>query len=429
MKKNGFKEATKKIKENYLCSMIAKATEYSVDSLNEKEMNEINSLISQLNAKTLSLVYSQFVINIMNKGISQDSAKWIEKICLKELPSSIFIPYQTSHLKQSFKDSSQTPLAFILTKASSEQASLFFSLYQDLINTIVEKTKFDTQELIYSIQEISLVDCSYTKEVIKKILLKNQSLLNDKNKKDIAIMLLNQEGAKSFNQYKNIIENKNISSTKIFEILALLDAQNIYQDKEAMSNIFFPDLLLDNCTERSRIELSINLGVKNLVSFIKLANLNEQEVKNYFSTLNIQSIQPELTPAEQKTRYGDKLWEKDPDQCCAIRKLAPLEKELTKYEAWISGLRREQSPTRQHVQFVNKDNRFRKIKICPLIHWTWDEVWDYINTHSLPYHPLHDQNYPSIGCFPCTAPVLEGEDLRSGRWQGLGKTECGLHRP
>lgn len=282
MKKNGFKEATKKIKENYLCSMIAKATEYSVDSLNEKEMNEINSLISQLNAKTLSLVYSQFVINIMNKGISQDSAKWIEKICLKELPSSIFIPYQTSHLKQSFKDSSQTPLAFILTKASSEQASLFFSLYQDLINTIVEKTKFDTQELIYSIQEISLVDCSYTKEVIKKILLKNQSLLNDKNKKDIAIMLLNQEGAKSFNQYKNIIENKNISSTKIFEILALLDAQNIYQDKEAMSNIFFPDLLLDNCTERSRIELSINLGVKNLVSFIKLANLNEQEVKNYF---------------------------------------------------------------------------------------------------------------------------------------------------
>lgn len=154
-----------------------------------------------------------------------------------------------------------------------------------------------------------------------------------------------------------------------------------------------------------------------------------EEVKNYFSTLNIQNIQPELTPAEQKTRYGDKLWEKDPDQCCAIRKLAPLEKELTKYEAWISGLRREQSPTRQHVQFVNKDNRFRKIKICPLIHWTWDEVWDYINTHSLPYHPLHDQNYPSIGCFPCTAPVLEGEDLRSGRWQGLGKTECGLHRP
>ncbi|SDI51532.1 phosphoadenylyl-sulfate reductase [Alteribacillus bidgolensis] len=152
------------------------------------------------------------------------------------------------------------------------------------------------------------------------------------------------------------------------------------------------------------------------------------KVKEKYPLLNIHMLKPKWTPAEQAEKEGDRLWETNPDRCCQIRKLEPLENALNQYSAWLSGLRREQSPTRQNTQFVNKDNRFSSIKICPLIHWTWEDVWMYIETFNLPYNPLHDQNYPSIGCVQCTSAVLEGDDLRSGRWSGQGKTECGLHK-
>ncbi|MBP3951190.1 phosphoadenylyl-sulfate reductase [Bacillus suaedae] len=151
------------------------------------------------------------------------------------------------------------------------------------------------------------------------------------------------------------------------------------------------------------------------------------KVKARYPTLNIEIAKPEITPEEQAEKYGDKLWEKQPDACCGVRKLVPLQRELDKYDAWISGLRREQSPTRANTQFVNKDNRFKSIKICPLIHWTEEEIWMYIRLHKLDYNELHDKNYPSIGCEYCTKPVAEGEDPRSGRWANTSKTECGLH--
>lgn len=152
------------------------------------------------------------------------------------------------------------------------------------------------------------------------------------------------------------------------------------------------------------------------------------KVKEKYPTLKIKMVKPSLTVEKQKELHGDELWKKAPDQCCNIRKLTPLAEELTKYQAWISGLRREQSSTRSHVQFVNKDNRFQSIKICPLIHWTWDEIWMYIKLHNLHYNELHDKNYPSIGCENCTLPVAEGEDTRQGRWANSTKTECGLHQ-
>ncbi|ARK29439.1 phosphoadenylyl-sulfate reductase [Halalkalibacter krulwichiae] len=152
------------------------------------------------------------------------------------------------------------------------------------------------------------------------------------------------------------------------------------------------------------------------------------KVKARYPSLNIEVMKPELTPAEQAEQYGDRLWERDADACCKIRKLEPLEKKLSQYDAWISGLRREQSPTRANTQFVNQDNRFQSIKICPLIHWKEDEIWMYIKLHKLPYNELHDQNYPSIGCEYCTKAVAEGEDPRSGRWANSAKTECGLHK-
>ncbi|MDQ6595731.1 phosphoadenylyl-sulfate reductase [Bacillus salipaludis] len=151
------------------------------------------------------------------------------------------------------------------------------------------------------------------------------------------------------------------------------------------------------------------------------------KIEARFPSLRIERKQPVLNLDEQREQYGSALWKKDPNLCCQIRKVIPLRETLTTKEAWISGLRREQSPTRKDTQFLNKDEKFENIKICPLIHWTWDEVWAYIREKDLPYNQLHDQNYPSIGCFPCTQPVAADGDSRAGRWSGSGKTECGLH--
>ncbi|MDR4946945.1 phosphoadenylyl-sulfate reductase [Neobacillus cucumis] len=151
------------------------------------------------------------------------------------------------------------------------------------------------------------------------------------------------------------------------------------------------------------------------------------KIEARFPTLKIERKQPKVTLDEQAAEYGSALWLRDANQCCNIRKVIPLRETLTAKQAWISGLRRDQSPTRANTEFLNKDDKFENIKICPLIHWTWEEVWDYIKKKDLPYNTLHDQNYPSIGCFPCTKPVIDGEDSRAGRWSGSGKTECGLH--
>ncbi|WP_130859417.1 phosphoadenylyl-sulfate reductase [Gracilibacillus phocaeensis] len=152
-----------------------------------------------------------------------------------------------------------------------------------------------------------------------------------------------------------------------------------------------------------------------------------EEVKQRYPSLQITFKKPELTVDEQREKHGAALWSRNPDQCCYIRKVKPLEEVLSGATAWISGLRREQSPTRANTNYINKDERFQSVKVCPLIHWTWDDVWGYIEEHQLPYNALHDQNYPSIGCIPCTSPVTGEGDERSGRWSNSQKTECGLH--
>lgn len=144
--------------------------------------------------------------------------------------------------------------------------------------------------------------------------------------------------------------------------------------------------------------------------------------------ITFKQVTPILTLKEQQASYGPELWRKDPNQCCYIRKVQPLEQTLSNYSAWVTGIRREQSPTRRHTRIVEWDDRFRLTKINPLAHWREEDVWDYIREHDVPYNPLHDEQYPSIGCAPCTQPVHNGADARSGRWFGFGKTECGLHQ-
>ena len=150
-------------------------------------------------------------------------------------------------------------------------------------------------------------------------------------------------------------------------------------------------------------------------------------VKEKYPRLRIKMKKPELTLEEQANKYNTALWKNNPNQCCYIRKIKPLEEVLSGVVPWVSGLRRAQSPTRANTDFINKDERFKSVKVCPLIYWTEDEVWDYIKSNDLPYNELHDQHYPSIGCIPCTAPVFDSNDSRAGRWSNFEKTECGLH--
>ncbi|MBE4910129.1 phosphoadenylyl-sulfate reductase [Bacillus luteolus] len=153
-----------------------------------------------------------------------------------------------------------------------------------------------------------------------------------------------------------------------------------------------------------------------------------EQMREKYPSLRIELKEPNLTLDEQKDKHGEELWKTNPNLCCQIRKIEPLTEALSGVTAWISGLRREQSPTRSHVNYINKDEKFKSIKICPLIHWTWEDVWNYIKLNQLPYNELHDRNYPSIGCYPCTFEVKGNENLRAGRWANSTKTECGLHQ-
>ncbi|HEY8394494.1 MAG TPA: phosphoadenylyl-sulfate reductase [Thermaerobacter sp.] len=139
------------------------------------------------------------------------------------------------------------------------------------------------------------------------------------------------------------------------------------------------------------------------------------------------AVTPALTLEEQATRYGDRLWARDPDLCCRLRKVEPLWRFLQGFSAWITGIRREQTPARAGARVVEADRRFGLVKVNPLVRWKRDEVWAYVQHHGVPYNPLHDRGYPSIGCAPCTRPVAPGQDPRAGRWGGFQKTECGLH--
>lgn len=143
--------------------------------------------------------------------------------------------------------------------------------------------------------------------------------------------------------------------------------------------------------------------------------------------IEVELVQPELSVEEYEREHGGPLYRIRPDQCCYDRKVLPLKRAVVGYDAWISAIRGDQTAHRKAASIVQFDPKFGLIKINPLLRWTKVEVWNFIFEHRIPYNPLHDQNYPSIGCQPCTDPVPEGGDERAGRWAGTRKKECGLH--
>jgi phosphoadenosine phosphosulfate reductase len=143
--------------------------------------------------------------------------------------------------------------------------------------------------------------------------------------------------------------------------------------------------------------------------------------------VNVINVTPEHSVAEQDALLGKNLFGRDPNECCRLRKVAPLGKALQGYSAWVTGLRRVEAPTRANAPLISFDAAFGLVKINPLATWTDQDIQDYIEANNVLVNPLVFDGYPSIGCAPCTAKPAEGDDPRSGRWQGKGKIECGLH--
>jgi phosphoadenosine phosphosulfate reductase len=134
-----------------------------------------------------------------------------------------------------------------------------------------------------------------------------------------------------------------------------------------------------------------------------------------------------LTPEEQAAEYGEELWKSNPDGCCGLRKVEPMRRALSSVDCWVAGVRRGDSAIRSKTPKLGWDKKFNLWKLNPLADWGERDVWNYIHEHRLPYNPLHDQGYPSIGCTHCTQPVTPGGSSRDGRWAGLAKTECGIN--
>jgi phosphoadenosine phosphosulfate reductase len=175
-------------------------------------------------------------------------------------------------------------------------------------------------------------------------------------------------------------------------------------------------------------ELGLDVPIVELdtqILFRETYETRDRLVERYGLTLR--SVQPEWTLAEQAVHERPNLWESDPDRCCHIRKVKPLEHALEGYDAWITGIRREQSPTRADARKVEWSDRYGVWKIQPLVDWSAKRVDAYLAVNEVPVNPLHDAGYPSIGCVPCTRPVSAGEDERAGRWAGSSKLECGIH--
>ena len=174
-------------------------------------------------------------------------------------------------------------------------------------------------------------------------------------------------------------------------------------------------------------ELGLDIDVIELdthLFFRETYETRQRLVERYGLTL----LQPQIpTIAEQHRAEGPNLWERDPDRCCHIRKVEPLLKALAPYDAWISGIRRDQSPSRAGTPKVEWSESYGVWKVHPLADWDEKRVWAYIAVNEIPFNPLHDVGYRSIGCIPCTRPVAPDEEERAGRWAGSDKLECGIH--
>jgi phosphoadenosine phosphosulfate reductase len=198
-----------------------------------------------------------------------------------------------------------------------------------------------------------------------------------------------------------------------------------FHPKLMMATAFGPE---GCCILHMLSEIEPGVHVINLdtgYQFAETLELRQRILDRY--GIAVELVRPEQTVAEYEREHGGPLYVHRPDQCCYDRKVLPLRRAVQGYEAWISAIRGDQTDHRKAAAVVQWDPKFNLVKVNPLLRWAKKDVWKFILDHDVPYNPLHDQGYPSIGCWPCTAPVEDGGDERSGRWAGSKKKECGLH--
>jgi phosphoadenosine phosphosulfate reductase len=157
----------------------------------------------------------------------------------------------------------------------------------------------------------------------------------------------------------------------------------------------------------------------------------KQRLEDFYGW-KIEAIEPDLSVEEQADVHGAELWKRDPDLCCTARKVMPLRGKLEELSCWLTGLRRQQSQARAQVEIVelyhlDEETGREIVKVNPMAQWSREQIWAHIQKYKIPYNPLHDQGYRSIGCMPCTRKITEGQDERAGRWIGFKKVECGIH--
>jgi phosphoadenosine phosphosulfate reductase len=198
-----------------------------------------------------------------------------------------------------------------------------------------------------------------------------------------------------------------------------------YYPKLTMATAFGPE----GCVILSMLaKVEPRVHVFNLdtgYQFQETLDVRERIAEKY--GIEVAFARSDVPVAEYERLHGGPVYSRDPDKCCMDRKITVLKRAVAGYAAWMSGIRRDQSPHRANAPIVGWDKKFGLVKVSPLANWTKKDVWKRITEEDIPYNPLHDQGYTSIGCWPCTRAVLFGEDERAGRWSGTGKTECGLH--
>jgi phosphoadenosine phosphosulfate reductase len=198
-----------------------------------------------------------------------------------------------------------------------------------------------------------------------------------------------------------------------------------FYPKLTMATAFGPE---GNCIIHMLAEIEPRVRIFNLETGYQFEETHQvrERIKHKYG-IEVEYVRPETTVEEYEAEYGGPLYVIRPDQCCLDRKILPLRRAVVGYDAWISAIRKDQTRDRGQAGVVEWDAKFELVKINPLLSWTKKDVWNFIAKNDIPYNPLHDRGYPSIGCWPCTAPVGDGEDDRAGRWRGTGKKECGLH--
>jgi phosphoadenosine phosphosulfate reductase len=296
-------------------------------------------------------------------------------------------------------------------------------------------TPYLTKEVILVLYERASLDCGDdSKDKANTIVIPAKTMTSDASPPQLRVLRADElEGPKA--ETRPVAQPSPELLAEISEASMQLEkaspqqilqwAVNRFAPKFTMATAFGPEGM---CILHMLADLAPETPVFNLdtgYQFAETLELRERVKQKY--GIEVELKRPKLSVAEYEAANGGPVYATDPNRCCFDRKIAVLHEAAAGFDAWASAIRRDQSPDRAKAPIVGWDKKFGLVKVSPLANWTKKEVWSLISKEDIPYNPLHDVGFTSIGCQPCTRNVMPGEDERAGRWSGFAKTECGLH--